>query len=259
MQMTYRATRRLQPDKGDTLVRTPEQAHQIIKKLERKIKFEQLSRAQKYQFLCVIATLYEALGDPKMLETAERAYKYEKGWGSTALLAVALHHFGRVQESLQYYKEAYSFDHEKGLEIDIGYSGALLFEGNWLEAWPIVKSLKKRMVYALYLPFWDGKPTKKISVVSEGGFGDLIHNSRYLPMVAERCEDLTVYLPPYFFEHGFSDMLADQPWFPKIKPMLELPQGVPAAGFFDLPAIFETTPTTIPDYPNAWLSWFPEK
>lgn len=245
--MNYRATRRHAPGKDDTLVSSTEQAVKLIAKLDRTIANKKTTRHAKAVYLCARAVLYEALGDRKMLDAAFEAYNFSKTAQSTALVAVALHHFGRVKESLKFYEQSYRYPHEAGWEIDIGYSGALLFQPDkWQEAWPIVKQLKKRMVYAAYLPFWDGKPCKEVSVLSEGGFGDLIHNARYLPLIPAK---VTVYLPPYFFDSGFVDLCRRQPWFPEIKLLTEVPMKVPAAGFFDLPAIFNSTPETVPPAP----------
>lgn len=260
MQMTFRATQRLVPSKDETIIRSPEEARQVIADLRKKIshKHRKPSAHEKAVWLCAIATLYEALGDPGMLEAAKEAYAFCKSSNTAALVAVALHHFGRIKESLEWYERSWKYTHEPGWEIDIGYSGALLFNGQWEKAWPLVKQLKKRMVYALYLPFWDGKPCKEVSVISEGGFGDLIHNSRFLPMVGQLAEKVVVYLPPYFFEQGFADLAKHQSWFPEIRPMEQCPKDVPTAGFFDLPAIFNTTPELIPDYPDKWAA-LPEK
>lgn len=253
MQLAYRATRKLVPNKSDTLVRTREQAINLIADLDKKILNKKLPRHERATYLCARAVLYEAIGDRKMLDSALAAFEFSKTAQSAALVAVAYHHFGRMREAIDFYERSYKYPHEAGWEIDIGYSGALLFQpSRWQEAWPIVKSLKKRMVYALYLNFWDGKPCEKVSVISEGGFGDLIQNCRYLPLIEKMGIKVTVYLPPYFFETGFVDLLRRQSWFPEIKTMLETPKDVPAAGFFDLPAIFNTTPETIPDYPAIW-------
>lgn len=255
MQMTYRATKKLVPEKSDTLVRSRDEAFKLIADLDKKIANKQTPRRQRAVYLCGRAVLYEAIGDRKMLETALEAYNFSKTAQSAALVAVAYHHFGRMQEAIEWYERSWKFPHEAGWEIDIGYSGALLFQKDkWPQAWPIIKNLKKRMVYALYLNFWDGKPCKEVSIISEGGFGDLIQNARYLPLVGGLCEKVTVYLPPYFFETGFVDLLRAQPWFPEIKPMVETPKDTPAAGFFDLPAIFNSTPDTIPNYPSQWTS-----
>lgn len=243
----YRATKRNTPAKDETLVSSKEQAEGLIAKLDKQIANKKLPKQHRAVYLCARAVLYEALGDPKMLEAAKEAHRFSKTAQSTALVAVALHHFGRIKESLKWYEQSWRYPHEPGFEIDIGYSGALLFQPDkWQQAWPIVKSLKKRMVYAAYLSFWDGKPCKEVSVLSEGGFGDLIHNARYLPLIPAK---VTVYLPPYFFDSGFVDLCRRQSWFPEIKLLSEVPMNVPAAGFFDLPAIFNSTPETVPPSP----------
>ena len=50
-----------------------------------------------------------------------------------------------------------------------------------------------------------------------------------------------------FFESGFVDLFRAQEWCPSVKLLTEAPQNVPAVGFFDLPAIFNVQPDTIPD------------
>lgn len=253
MQLAYRSTRRYEPNKSDTLVSSPEQAHKLIADLDTKLKTK-LSGHERATYLCARAVLYEALGDQKMLEAAQEAFKFSKTAQSCALVAVALHHFGRIKEALQYYEQSYRFPHEPGYEVDIGYQGALLFRQtaeSWLKAWEITLSLKKRMCYAAYLPTWDGRPTKELQVLSEGGYGDLIQNSRYLSKCTEIAEHVTVFLPPYFFQSGFVDLMCQQSWCPEIKPLTEAKPNTPSAGFFDLPAIFQTIPSEIPN-PPVW-------
>lgn len=255
MQMAYRATRRHQPKKSDTLVSSREQAFQLIANLDKKLA-SKLSRQERATYLCGRAVLYEALGDRKMLEAAEAAYAFSKTSQSAALVAVALHHYGRIQEAIIWYLRSYAYPHEAGFEVDIGAQGALLFQQtdeSWLKAWEITKKLKKRICYAAYLPTWDGQPVKELQVLSEGGFGDLIQNCRYLPLLAAKgVEKVTVFVPPYFFEHGFVDLARQQSWWPETKLLTECRPGIPSAGFFDLPAIFKTTPSTIPPEP-VWV------
>lgn len=263
MQMTYRATKFNTPSPGETIVRTREEAFQLIAGLDKQLAGS-LNKQMRATYLAGRATLYEALGDERMLEAAKEAYSFSKTANTAALVAVALHHFGCVKEANLWYERAYKFPHEEGYEIDIGYEGALLSGGGakeWLKAWKIVKKLKKRMCYAAMLPDWDGKPCKEVQIISEGGFGDLIHNCRYLQMVKDRgVEKVTVFLPPFFFDHGFVELAVQNEWWPETKPLTECKAGIPSAGFFDLPAIFETTPETVPDspiwkcepYTNAW-------
>jgi hypothetical protein len=255
MQLAYRSTRRYQPDKKDTLVSSREQAFKLIEDLDRKLAAK-LSSQQKATYLCARAVLYEALGHKYMLEAAQAAFAYSKTSQSAALVAVALHHYGRIREAITWYKRTAAYPHEQGFEVDIGHQGALLFEQtaeSWLAAWHITLSLKKRITYAAHLPTWDGQPVKELQVLSEGGFGDLIQNCRYLPLLAAKgVEKVTVYVPPYFYENGFVDLARRQDWWPETKLLTECKMNVPSAGFFDLPAIFKTTPDTIPPEP-VWL------
>lgn len=260
MQMTYRATKFNTPGKDETIVKSRDEAFALIAQLDGKLAGT-LRKQDRATFLSARATLYEALGDTKMLPAAQEAYSFSKTANTAALVAVALHHFGRLKEANMWYERAYKYPHESGYEIDIGYEGALLSSGGaaeWLKAWKIVMQLKKRMVYAAMLPTWNGKPCKEVQIISEGGFGDLIHNCRYLPMLKDRgVEKVTVFLPPFFFEHGFVGLARRNSWWPETKVLTECKAGIPSAGFFDLPAIFGTTPETIPDAP-VWSANAPK-
>jgi hypothetical protein len=244
-----------------TIVRSKEQAEQLISTLERKLartsRKHKLSDKQRANFLVVRASLYAAIGDPRMLETALEAYEYTKNSNTAAVLAMAYHHHCRMDEAAKYYKLAYDFPHEAGWEVDLSYSQSLLMQGRWSEAYPIIKSLKKRMVYAAYLPDWLGEPCDEVQIISEGGFGDLVHMSRYLPMVTERVKKVTVFLPDMFYDLGFVDLARQQPWFPEIKHLTEAVAGIHSAGFFDFPWIFNTQPDAIPFYPELWRSQIP--
>lgn len=255
MQQVYRVTKFNTPDKDETIVRSRDEAFALIAQLDGKLAGT-LRKQDRATFLSARATLYEALGDVKMLEAAQTAFSYSKTANTAALVAVAMHHFGRLKEANMWYERAYRYPHEAGYEIDIGMEGALLSGGGakeWLKAWNIVMQLKKRMVYAAMLPTWNGKPCKEVQIISEGGFGDLIHNCRYLPMLKDRgVEKITIFLPPFFFEHGFVDLAKRNSWWPDTKILTECKAGIPSAGFFDLPAIFETTPETIPNAPT-WI------
>lgn len=253
MQLAYRATRKHQPNKSDTLVSSREQAFKLIESLDKKLAGKIVAQ-ERATFLCGRAVLYEALGDKKMLEAAQAAYAFSKTAQSAALVAVALHHYGRIKEALSWYERSYRYPHEAGFEIDIGMQQALLFSDDsakWSKAWEITKKLKKRICYAAYLPTWDGKPVDNLQVISEGGFGDILQSSRYLPLLAAKgVKKFSVYLPPFFFEHGFVDLMKKQDWWPETKVLTEVRAGVPSAGFFDLPAIFQTSPNAIPPTPT---------
>lgn len=250
MQQNYRVTKWNTPDKDETLVRSKEEALSLIAGLEQKLSHK-LSNPDRATYLCARATLYEALGDPKMLPAAREAFAFCKNANSAALVAVALHHNGQLKEANEWYERAYKYPHEAGFEIDIGYTNALLCTGNWTKAWPIIRKLKKRMVYAAYLPEWNGQSIPELQVISEGGYGDIIQNTRFLPLLASRgVQKVTVYLPPMFFDSGFVKLLESQNWCNfHIRPLTEARQNIPSVGFFDLPAVFSTTYETLPPAP----------
>lgn len=257
MQQTYRATRWLRPEKGMTVVRNQAEAEALIAAIEKDLyKKEQrgkrMSKHKRETLLCARASLYTAIGSRKMLDAAIEAFYYCKSSNSAALVASANHHFGRLDEAIKFYQLAYDYPHEAGWEVDLSQAQSLLMLDRWDEAWDLIKTLKKRMVYAAYLPNWDGTPTDEVSIIAEGGFGDILHMSRYIPMVCERVKKVTAYLPPMFFDSGFVDLCKLQPWFCDIKLLTEAPQDCLSTGFFDLPVVFKTQPNSVPFYPQYW-------
>lgn len=164
-----------------------EQAEKLIADLESRL-VRKVNSVQRYRWMAARAQLYSAIGSPKMLESAQELYKLNHNSQSCALMASALHHYGRIEEALPYYERSYKYPHEAGFSVDLSYAQSLLFQNRWPEAWAIIKRLKKRMVYAAYLPDWNGGPAPRVSVISEGGFGDIIHYSRYLPWVKRRAK-----------------------------------------------------------------------
>ena len=240
-----RAAKWINPRKDELLIPDRPTAYKLISKFDLQLK-DSMPRHKRAEILIARAMIFEALGDPLMMGAAEEAFKTTKTSTTAHLMAVAHHHFGRLQEACTYYTLAYRFPHEEGFNVDLAYTQALLFQGKWSEAHRMTLRLKKRMVYAAYLPEWDGRPCNRLSIVSEGGFGDIIHTGRWIPIIREMVGNVTVYLPPFFFEHGFVDLMRRQKWTPEIKVLTDCPQDVPAVGFFDLPAIFDVQPNTIP-------------
>jgi tetratricopeptide (TPR) repeat protein len=236
----------INPKQGELLISSREQAYQLIEQLEDRLK-ESLPRHKKAEILVARSMIYEATGDQKMMDAARDAWRYTKTSTTAHMMAVAYHHFGDLENAVRFYEQAYRYPHEAGFNVDLAYTQALLFKGDWTEAHKQTLKLKKRMVYAAYLPEWDRKPCKELSLISEGGFGDIIHTGRWIPTLRQMVDKLTIYLPPYFFEHGFADLMQKQNWCPEIKLLTETPMKVPAVGFFDLPAVFNVQPDTIPD------------
>ena len=263
-----RAAEWINPKKDELLIPDRKTAYALIEKFDRQLRGEtdaipdgtvhrrvhrsgsnRLARHKQAEILIARSMIYEALGDQKMMQAAEEAFNITKTSTTAHMMAVAHHHFGRLQEACNFYTLAYRFPHEEGFNVDLAYTQALLFQGKWSEAHRMTLGLKKRMVYAAYLPEWRidaPNRSNEVSVVSEGGFGDIIQCGRWIPIIREMVANVTVYLPPYFFETGFVDLMRKQPWCPEVKLLTDCPQNVPAVGFFDLPAIFDVQPDNIP-------------
>jgi hypothetical protein len=240
-----RAAQWINPKQGELLIRTREQAYAQISAFERQLE-EKLPKHKQAELLIARAMVYEATGDPKMVEVALDAWNCTKTSTTAHMMAVGYHHIGDIKRACEYYEKAYRYPHEAGFNVDLAYTQALLFQGKWSEAHKQTLKLKKRMVYAAYLPEWDGQPCKELSLISEGGFGDIIHTGRWIPALTKMGINLTIYLPPMFFESGFVDLLSRQHWAPEVKLLTETPQTTLAVGFFDLPAKFNVQPNTIP-------------
>jgi Glycosyltransferase family 9 (heptosyltransferase) len=239
------------PREGEILIRDRETARKYLDAIEKQLR-SQMSKHKRAEWLIARAMLYEAIGDRKMMGAASDAYNFTKTATTCHLMAVAHHHFGNLRDAVKFYKLAYKYPHEAGLNIDLAYAQAAWFENNWAESHRVTLGLKKRMVYSAYLPEWDGQPRNDLSIISEGGFGDIIYMARFIPLINEMGIKSTIYLPPYFFDAGLTDLMKRQPWCPDIKFLLETPQHTPAAGFFDLPGHFKVTPETMPLYPAPW-------
>jgi len=248
-----RAAEWMTPPPDALIIPNREQALKHIAAFDKQLGVK-LPAHERAEILVAKAMIYEAIGAQKMLPAALEAWDATKTSTTAHLVAVAHHHFGNIKEAIKFYGRAYRYPHEPGFNVDIAYVQALMFAGRWQEAHQLTLTLKKRMVYAAYLPEWDRKPFKEISLISEGGFGDLIHMSRFIPMLQAMGGEVTAYLPDYFFNHGFVDLLKRQPWFPKVKLLIETPMKTPAVGFFDLPAVFGVTQADIPGYPMPWIA-----
>jgi hypothetical protein len=245
MQLPYRATQRITPRADETLIYTREQALQYLADIETALQ-RKLRPHDRATRLIARATLLQALGDPRMLEASQEAFDFAKGADTCALLASSHAHHGHYAEFDKYMEMAVKQPHGQGLEVDMMYGCSLLARGRWSEAYKIFKTSKKSMVYALKLHRWLGQDVPEIAVIGEGGFGDLIQYSRYLPILAERGIKATVYLGNHCFENGLVDFFRAQPWYPEIKPISQVPSRVPAVGFFDFPLVLNTQPTDVP-------------
>lgn len=251
MQQPYRVTK-LGPDKDETLVASRAQAENLLSSITAQLEGK-LSRHDRAVKLAARATLLNVLGDAAFLPAAREAYAFSKTAHHAYLVACAMHMDGDYAGSLEFYKRAHDLPHDPGFKIDVSYASMFLVKGDWLNWHKEVRKLKQRAVYAAYLPEWHGElPIQQLSIIGEGGYGDIILHSRWYKELADRGIDVTFYLADYFFEHQFMD-LYNQQGLPKVKRLKECPGHIKAIGVFDLPALWDTTPATL--LPN--LQWYP--
>ena len=93
-------------------------------------------------------------------------------------------------------------------------------------------------------PHWDGSPLKGKSILVHGeqGIGDMVQFLRYVPLTQERGGKVIVAAPPHLVA-----LFSTCPGLDKVVPEnQELPSCDFHAPLMSLPAIFETTVTTIP-------------
>jgi hypothetical protein len=89
----------------------------------------------------------------------------------------------------------------------------LLHQGNYRDGLRLRESrfLASKFPLHFVAPQWDGKPTdKKLIIWQEGGFGDVIQYSRYLPQVLERCPNASAVIEKHLYpiiNYNFKDTL----------------------------------------------------
>jgi hypothetical protein len=146
----------------------------------------------------------------------------------------------------------------------LGWCESLLRNGNWRDAWLNYDDSRFgtregcRNIFSIpdSVPLWRGEPlapdANKLLVVGEGGTGDRITYSRWLPELDKQGIDWAYYpdaAPPI---PGVLSLFARVPW---------LQNKIPGPGYqynawttvFSLPACLNATPTTIPRYPSFFL------
>jgi hypothetical protein len=123
--------------------------------------------------------------------------------------------------------------------------------GDYEKGWPLYE---RRYVNAFgFTPpvdlrqrLWAGQRAKTVILLSEGGFGDMIQAARYLPLVAERVEEIYIALKPpltALFKHSF-------PFVHVIDHWQEDPPDALYCPMMSLPMRFNTTLDNLPVAPR---------
>lgn len=121
-------------------------------------------------------------------------------------------------------------------------------EAGWREyAWR--KHLPYNKRYSLPSAEWTGYslPNGRIIVIAEGGYGDVIQFSRYIPCVAERCESVVLGCPPELVPL-FWDWPGRIPNLSVVSAYEDMPPHAAHVDAMDLPGLFHPT-TTLNEWP----------
>jgi tetratricopeptide (TPR) repeat protein len=205
------------------------------------------------------------------LQLYDRAYR-ELDHGSAPIamnLGMVLKDLGRFSESAEIVMHAYTLDPDF-FYLRLGWAESLLRNGNWREAWELYTDArpmtKQGARNTLGLPpeikEWRGEPLtapdNKLLVLGEGGTGDRITYSRWLPELDKRGILWTYFpdaAPPI---PGLQSLFERVPWlWRKVAKLGDKYEASHWTTVFSLPACFNAVPTKIPQYP-AWFLPDPE-
>jgi hypothetical protein len=166
-------------------------------------------------------------------------------------LGTALTSLGRLDEAVDAYRRALKIAPAHAL-IHHSLGAALLLKGDFHNGWPEMEWRWKAGAVGPFRPadfaqpMWDGSDPRgrRILLYAEQGFGDTIHFSRYIPLVAARGASLVVLCPKELtrlFQSSFPGSgiaLIDDP--------LQVGHFDLQCPLMSLPLIFKTDLQTIP-------------
>jgi hypothetical protein len=142
-----------------------------------------------------LGVLYFQSGRPEeALPLFERVYNEDRTQPIFAMnLANCLKDLGRMERVEELSRAAYEKDHVQW-SIQLGYAESLMRNGKYHKAWPIYEKgrftriqTQLMMNISEIVPEWKGERIETpLLIFGEGGWGDRINYSRFLPWVRER-------------------------------------------------------------------------
>jgi tetratricopeptide (TPR) repeat protein len=173
-------------------------------------------------------------------------------------LALILNDLGQRESAHKTFEMAYKELAPEDHYAALGYAESLLRKGLWLEAWPIYEfareQAKEDSAIAAGIPetvkLWNGKsPVSQLLLIEEGGFGDSITYSRWLPELTKRNIDWK-YMP-YDELRGFYERAS---WCgpERLVSPGEKPQVSHWTTTFSLPSIFGVESNSVPTLPEPF-------
>ena len=194
-----------------------------------------------------------------------KAYALDRSSSAIAMnYGMILKDLGKFGESASVVQHAYTLDPDF-FYLRLGWSESLLRNGNWREAWPVYNEARPgtkqgaRNMLSIpdNVPEWQGEelkpPQNRLLVIGEGGTGDRITYSRWLPELFKRGIEWAYFpdcVPPI---PGLQTLFERVPWLKgRTRKAGEAFTYDYWTTVFSLPACFDAIPTKIPRY----LSWF---
>lgn len=213
--------------------------------------------------LAQLSAAYWVLGDsPTAFEIGLKAIEMDPTLAPAILnVGIVLKDLGRYDEAYVYIAKAYSLMPDMDY-IVLAQAEALLKQGKWTEAWPVYehsfRPTKEGAPIQARLPLsvkeWDGiEIPEELLVLSEGGAGDRINFSRWLPELTKREINWKFHIHGPLV--GFFERL---PWM-EGHLVKEKEKFVPDCSpshwttSMSLPANLRATPETIPQFPSPWI------
>jgi hypothetical protein len=211
------------------------------------------------------ACLFTMGESAEALQLYVRAYEMNRSSPGVAMnYAMILKDLGLYSESARMVEHAYMLDPDY-FYLKLGWAESLLRNGNWRDAWPLYQDSRPATKQAarnmLSLPDeiqeWRGEkltaPDNQLLVIGEGGTGDRITYSRWLPLLDTLGIEWTYYPDAQIPIPGLQTLFERVPWLKgKTAKAGDKYSASHWTTVFSLPACFNTSPTQIPKYP----SWF---
>ncbi len=148
---------------------------------------------------------------------------------------------GHFDRSIPYYKKCRALDPSLGDAIATEGRAHFLM-GDFTEGWECMEMRPYDRARFDHMRRWDGEKVKHLLLYAEQGIGDVIHFLRYVPLIADRAEKITM-LVPVALKRLIAAHMPDMPLVTDDDPL-------PAADAFGLlmsaPYFLKTTLANVP-------------
>jgi hypothetical protein len=238
-----------------------------------KKKWEEINRIRPNAMNALnLACIYHTLGRTaealRAVDTVLEAIQEDPNCPKSVLVqaifnrGMFLRAYGRFEESFR--DISWAWEHEKNSSyIAMAYAEELLRLGKWEEGWEIhnrsrgtVEGAAQALGLPLECKFWDGKDhPEHLIVINEGGAGDRINYTRYLPLLTERGISWS-----FFCFDEFAPFYERLPWIGRERMILENEKKE----FFPPPSHWTTTfclggplginPANLPVFPAPYTA-----